>query len=108
MIDWASSDVDRLFELATKQLDCISSDARKASAVRKSNEFIKLARDMEVESGLKVNNLGMFIGRGGANLRSLQKRTGTLIYSMRPENSWFVYYRNSDDLDTVKRSMRGR
>jgi hypothetical protein len=79
MIDWASSDVDRLFELATKQLDCISSDARKASAVRKSNEFIKLARDMEVESGLKVSNPGMFIGRRGANLRSLQKRTGTVV-----------------------------
>jgi exonuclease 3'-5' domain-containing protein 1 len=107
MIDWASSDVDHLFELAMKQLDCISSEVREARAVRESNEFVKFARDMDVESGLKVNNLGMFIGRGGANLRSLQKRTGTLIYSMRPENSWFVYYRNSDDLDTVKRSMRG-
>ena len=108
MIDWASSDVDRLFELATKQLDCISSDARKASAVRKSNEFIKLARDMEVESGLKVSNPGMFIGRRGANLRSLQKRTGTVVRQESTSKNWVVYYRNSDDLDTVKRSMRGR
>ena len=50
MIDWASSDVDRLFELATKQLDCISSEVREARAVRESNEFVKFARDMDVES----------------------------------------------------------
>ena len=48
MIDWASSDVDRLFELATKQLDCISSEVREARAVRKSNENIKVARDMPI------------------------------------------------------------
>jgi hypothetical protein len=37
IIDWASAEVDRLFELATKQLDCIS-EVREARAVRKSNE----------------------------------------------------------------------
>ena len=48
MINWASSDVDRLFDLATKQLDCISSEVREARAVRKSNENIKVARDMPI------------------------------------------------------------
>jgi len=107
MIEWASSDVDRLFELATTQLDCISSDAREARAVRKSNEFIKLARDMEVESGLQVNNPGMFIGKRGANLRNLQKRTGTMVRQESTSKNWVVYYRNGDDLNIVNRSMRG-
>ena len=64
---------------------------REARAVRKSNESIKFARDMDVESGLTDNNRGIFIGkRGASNLRSLQKRTGTIVHESASKN-WFVY-----------------
>lgn len=104
MIDWASSDVDKLIPLAEKQLECISVN-KKAIAIQKSTAFASEARDMKVARGLKVQNTGSFIGRGGSNIRSLQKLTGTIIYSEKPLNSWFVYYNSDDALSSVKRKM---
>jgi len=104
MIDWASSDVDRLLDVATKQLACISED-KKESAEVQSKEFIAKARDMKVKTGLSVNNVGRFIGKRGANLRSLQNRTGTLVYGS-GDDGWFVYYPNDSALRTVECSMR--
>jgi hypothetical protein len=61
---------------------------------------------MKVKEGLRVSNPGRFIGRRGANLRSLQKRTGTLIHNS-GKDGWFVYYPNENALDKVEHSMRG-
>ena len=106
MINWASADVDRLFQVADKQLDCIDSRG-KDRAISKSNKCIAYAREMRLASGLSVRNPGRFIGRGGANLRSLQSRTGTLIYSNGGRGgSWMVYYTDEENLESVKRSMR--
>ena len=108
MINWASSDVDRLFQVADKQLDRIDSHG-KDRAIAKSNKHIAYAREMRLASGLSVRNPGRFIGRGGANLRSLQSRTGTLIYSTGPRGhggSWMVYYTDDKKLESVKSSMR--
>ncbi len=105
MIDWASSDVDKLFQLAEKQLGRISA-AQKSSAVEKSASYAELAREMSVESGLRVRgSIGLFIGRGGANLRSLERQTGCLVYSNRETDTWFVFYPNDASLNTVKRRM---
>jgi len=105
MIDWASSDVDKLFQLAEKQLERISS-AKKPSAVEKSGNYSRSARDMDVKSGLVVRgNVGRFIGRGGANIRSLERESGCLIYSDREKNTWFVFYPNDASLNIVKRRM---
>lgn len=105
MIDWASSDVDKLFQLANKQLGRISA-AMKSSAVEKSASYARLARDMSVKSGLRVRgNIGLFIGRGGANIRSLERQSGCLVYSNRENNTWFVFYPNDASLNIVKRRM---
>jgi hypothetical protein len=61
---------------------------------------------MNIETNLRVNNIGHFIGPRGSNLRDLQRRTGTVNYQERPKDTWFVYYPNSNALDTVKRSMK--
>ena len=84
MIEWATSDVDRLFDVAAKQLDSIS-DMKKTRAIDKSNKNTSFAHDMDVEQGLTVKNIGRFIGKRGANLRSLQRSTDTLIYQERHE-----------------------
>lgn len=102
MIEWASSDVNKLFKLSQIQLDKISINS-KSRAITKSNEFTKNARDMKVKTGLKVNSPGLFIGRGGANLRRLEERTGTFMYQ--DGGSWFVYYENESSLAAVKRAM---
>jgi len=105
MIDWASSDVDKLFQLAEKQLERISS-VRKPSAVENSSNYARLTRDMDVKSGLVVRgNVGRFIGRGGANIRSLERQSGCLIYQDREKNTWFVFYPNVASLNIVKRRM---
>ena len=105
MIEWAASDVDRLVDVATKQLDRIGESDR-VRALRLSQEYVKSARDMKVIQGLRVTiNIGRFIGKRGANLRSLQRRTGTLIYQDHEEQTWFVYYPSRDALDQVKLAM---
>ena len=101
MIDWASSDVDKLFTLASKQL---ASAINKDSAVAESKKYVSYARDMIVATGLHVRCPGLFIGRRGANLRSLQTRTGTLVYQD-GNNGWFVFYHDTYSLDTVKRAL---
>ena len=106
MIDWASSDVDKLFKLSNIQLDRISSSTSRSKAIAKSAEFASVARNMKIRTGLKVRNVGIFIGRGGANIRRLEKRTDTLIYQEdRSKGTWFVYYSSESSLAIVKREM---
>mmetsp|Transcript_4427 Transcript_4427/g.6786 ORF Transcript_4427/g.6786 Transcript_4427/m.6786 type:complete len:272 (-) Transcript_4427:317-1132(-) len=104
MIEWASSDVDKLFELESKQLERLT-ERQKMEAIAKSVKYGTYARDRKIVTGLKVNSPGCFIGRGGCNLRNLQKVTGTVIYQQKPMNTWFVYYEDDQGLARVKRSM---
>ena len=102
MVEWASSDVKSLFALADAQLSGMTS-ASKSAAMAKSSQYSNKPWGMKVCRVLSVRNPGLFIGRRGQNLRSLQKRTGTLIYSDNDE--WFVYYDDDASLNAVKRSM---
>ena len=102
MISWATSDVDKLFTLVDKQLGSIS-DSPKAKALAKSTKYTYTARDMKVVTGLTVRNPGRFIGKGGANLRSLSNRTDTHIYQH--EGTWMVFYNDESSLNTVKSRM---
>jgi hypothetical protein len=56
-----------------------------------------------------VRNPGLFIGTGGANLRSLQRRTATLIYTKgsRAERNFMVFYKTAEDLARVKACAEG-
>mmetsp|Transcript_18248 Transcript_18248/g.33069 ORF Transcript_18248/g.33069 Transcript_18248/m.33069 type:complete len:278 (-) Transcript_18248:160-993(-) len=104
MIEWASSDVDKLVELAHKQVARLGD--KSISAKAQSTNYATKFKDMNVERGLVCRgSIGMFIGRGGCNLRSLQKRTGTLIYQDREKQDWFVYYDTPSSLTAVKRAM---
>jgi ribonuclease D len=102
MVEWASSDVKSLFALADAQLSHISS-ASKSAAIAKSTQYSRNVCGMKVSTGLSVRNPGRFIGPRGQSIRSLSKRTGTLIYAR--EGRWFVFYDNDASLDAVKRSM---
>ena len=107
IVHWATSDVDKLFALADKQLGRIASSST-PRALAKSTEYSRFTRDMKVKTGLKVTgNTGRFIGRGGANIRSLENRTGTLMYSDRGlyTTTWFVFYKSDTSLEAVKRKM---
>lgn len=106
MIEWASSDVDKLFALADAQLKRIPTSSLQRAAFDKSAKYTHLVRDMKVCTGLRVNSPGLFIGRRGQNVNSLRKRTGTFIYqNSSNKGSWYVYYDNEASLNAVKRSM---
>ena len=102
MIDWASSDVSGLMQLATRQLARIGIST-KARALAKSQKYASFGQDMKLASGLTVNNTGKFIGRRGANIKMLKRITNTLIRE--DGETWRVYYTDSNALATVKRSM---
>jgi DNA polymerase I-like protein with 3'-5' exonuclease and polymerase domains len=109
MIDWASSDVDKLIVLASRQKNETSS-TRLAKAQSLSRQNVSTVTDMKIERGLTLRggvHPGRFIGPRGSNIRGLQRRTGTMIYSDygKGNNTWMVFYPNSSSLDSVKRSM---
>lgn len=104
MIDWASSDVNKLFTLADAQLARITGSSR-AVAISKSSNYASSVRSMQIRTGLKVRRPGPFIGHRGQNIRSLQDRTGTVIYQDRERGTWFVYYANETSLNAVMQKM---
>lgn len=104
MIEWATSDVDKLFELVRKQLNNMS-ERSKTEAVTKAHEFVSSARSMKIATNLRVNNPGLFIGPRGSNIRSLQHRTKAKMYQERPKPTWLVFYPDDAALNAVKRAM---
>jgi len=102
MIDWASSDVDKLFDLASKQLEGIN-HVTTATAIDQSNRWASLYCDMEVATDLRPNRRRLFVGWYGAEQRrKLEKRTGTKIYNNN-DGTWYVYFHTRESLDSVKR-----
>ena len=102
MMNWASSDVDKLFDLSSKQLKGIH-PVTKSFAEDKASLWLAICK-MKITTGLTVNRPGSFFGRGGANIRSLSKQTDTYIYQDHSK-MWHVYYWDKASLDAVKRSM---
>ena len=104
MIEWASGDVDKLAKLADKQIHSMNSAA--LTRAREESSNFASAWEMKLEQDLVVRtSIGRFIGKGGANVRSLQNRTHTLIYQRGENKTWFVYFNDKSDLEIVKDAM---
>jgi len=104
MKQWASSDVDTLLDLASKQLLRLDNES-KGRAMMESEKYIAAARDKKLRRGLSVRNPGRFIGRGGSNINRLQRVTNTLIYQDHSNKTWCVYYDNDASLEQVILAM---
>ena len=105
MITWASSDVDKLLAVATKQADSLTKH-HKQRACKLSTDTTKLVPSMKIATGLQCHvNIGRFVGTGGCNMKSLQKRTGTLMYHIQADRTWMVFYNDESSLASVKRAM---
>ena len=110
MKQWASADVEKLLLLADRQLQRLDNDAM-AEARHRSQDFARVVVDMDLAEGVPLRKSpGLFIGSRGANLRALQKRTGTMIYKDynhggQTAKVWLVFYPNVTALDQVKRAM---
>jgi hypothetical protein len=110
MIEWASSDVDKLIHLAKHQKEMIARSMIE-KAREKSKENAESVSSMKLEHGLVLRcgkSPGSFIGARGSNVRSLQRRTGTMIYKdfgLAQDNVWMVFYPSPSALAPVKRAM---
>ena len=106
MIEWSSSDVDKLLSVASKQTLSVKSRGKYKEAMGASSAYAAFARDMNIETGVVcLCHVGGFIGRRGANIQSVQNRTGTLVYSEHTANKFMIYYRDRASLNAVKRAM---
>ncbi|CAD7971039.1 unnamed protein product [Amoebophrya sp. A120] len=106
MLARAGGDLDSLFLLREKQVEKASgSSGADARSRKKSEEFLNVARDAKVHTFVVRGSVGGFIGRGGVNIRSLERQTNTVIYGRgkREENKFMVFYRNEADLAKVLR-----
>lgn len=109
MMEWAASDVDKLIHVALNQNEVISF-AQKDQLLQESKNRSTLIKQMALERRLTLQNgtpIGLFIGRKGCNIHSLEERTGTLIFKDHTYGSSFfmVFYPTISALAAVKSAM---
>ena len=111
MINWASSDVDKLLLVASKQEDRLLQRGGHGrmcvkAAISMSNKHISQLRDMKCARGIVCKiPVGQFIGRGGENIKRVAMQIGGGKIQERPGLGWEIYYEHQDQLDYVKREM---
>lgn len=106
MKERAVGDIAALLEVSEKQIEQCTMRNILQEAMDKSTQNSTKATDMSMEEVLCKVPIGRFIGTKGANIQSLRRRTGTLLYSRGgSRDTFFVYYPNQASLVTVKRSM---
>ena len=93
-----------MFDLYAKQLEGVPSVIEERAQTQSENYLLQV-RSASVDKVI-VRNPGKFIGRGGVNLRSLQRQTSTTVYGRGPrsEQTFIVYYRDASGLAAVKRA----
>lgn len=112
MVDWASGDVSSMFSLQQSQLarPCSPSQRRR---IEQTTALFLSWKSADV-SFVTVNHPGSFIGRGGSNIRTLQRTTNTLIYSAPSatpgysRRMFMVYYHDPQALRKVEQKARAR
>jgi hypothetical protein len=111
MIEWASSDVDELLVVATKQvadLDERGCGNLLQEAQETSKRYAEMVRGMKLERNIECHiPIGLFIGRRGANIRSVEERTNTQIYQDREagQDKFLIFYPNLSALERAKSCM---
>ena len=112
MIAWASSDVDKLLMLATKQEESLSAAATSRGwrsldkANRMAQAYIGQMRDIQCQGGIQCKiPHGHFIGRGGENIKRVISLSGAKKIVLREGSGWLVYYEHEHQLQYVKRAM---
>ena len=100
MIELASGDVSKLIDVYSIQS---KADRHKSIADQRAAELMKFFSECKLGI-VKVHEKGRFIGRGGENLRSIQRRTNTYFYQRgnRSGNDFFVYYTDAGSLEKVR------
>jgi DNA polymerase I-like protein with 3'-5' exonuclease and polymerase domains len=106
MISWASGDVASLFELYTQQL-LLATPAQSALASAASNHAAHSIPSMlMVTIYIDPNKMGLFIGKGGSNVKNLQAQNpGTHISTGRTKGEILVYAKDNIALAGIMKKM---
>ena len=106
MIEWASGDVSKLIDVYNIQS---KNDRYQLAADRKVSELMQFFTECNVGI-VQVRNKGHFIGRGGSNLRHLQRTTNTFVYQWgnRSADDFMVFYKNASSLEKVRKEGQVR
>jgi hypothetical protein len=105
--------VNKLIPLAQKQLDTLKSRGEGEELIKRaltlSTENTRSVRDMHLDRSLRCKiNVGRFIGKGGCNLKRLQRGKKAMIYQdhkVGTTNNWLVFYADNAALEMVKNAM---
>jgi exonuclease 3'-5' domain-containing protein 1 len=102
MISWASGDVAKLIDVYNRQIKRQLSV--KSIADQKATELADFFAKCKLGT-VQVYDKGRFIGRGGANLRNLQRTTETYVYQQgnRSGSTFLVYYMDASSLEKVRK-----
>ena len=104
MKERATGDVNQLFELRERQLELMS-ESKQNIASTESQVSVSCMKDGLVASfNIKKSKIGLFIGRGGSNLRSLECRFNCQFQTQKtdsPSLPTIVYAPNQQVLDRV-------
>lgn len=106
MKQWAAGDVQLLLKVQLKQQEA-ANHGISTQAASASTAFAQLTRDLGFSYiTIPSRNIGSFIGPRGQNIRSLQNRTGTLIYGYGDKSNrvFIVYHKTDDGLQKVRRA----
>lgn len=105
MIQWASEDINGLFNLHDK-MKSSAANALLQRASERSMERVTWSRNANVAT-VEVRNVGRFIGTRGANIQRLTERYSVLFYKRRlvpHDGVFFVYCTSEASLNQVKAS----
>jgi len=104
MVEWASGDVQCMFELYKCQLETASPHVKQLGD-QMSQDFLSGVRSSKC-SMVTAMNPGKFVGKGGANIRQLQSSTSAHIcgFGDRQKGMFIVYYKFDKALEKVQRA----
>ena len=108
MIEWASNDVLKLFEVYDLQKQLAEKEGKMPACLAMCEQYRTFAVNAQVTE-IHVNNVGRFFGRHGSNIKALRKHTNTCIYAIGPrhKHKFLVYYTNENSLKAVKEKAVG-
>jgi hypothetical protein len=103
MIEWATGDVRCMLDLYCKQMAGSVGLECAAAARVMQDKHLDMAREARVTT-VRVGNIGGFIGKGGSRIRSLQRKSNTLVYPKGNRHSklFTVYYHDRPGLFAVQ------
>jgi hypothetical protein len=105
MIEWASEDVNTLFLLCERQAARADAEAAARCAAASRQHLDEFRACLVQVARVHPTQIGRFIGKGGANIRDLERATGATFHAM-DAGAFAVYAGGAAALDKAAAAVR--